>query len=486
MRYYIEGTESIILSIQTIHAERIYSGEKLFELRKTIPKKQPELVFLYENSGKNAITGVFVVKRIISLELEDLWKLVGKKGTTRQRFFKYFDGYSSGHAYEIDEVIKFSHPLYNQDIIKLANNFRHPQSFVYLKSFPNLREKLFDELNKNGLKKNDITFEAPSLIEEEEFKTHALKEISKNYDEIDNSFVDNIVICARQGYDKHGYFTRRKILYSIKLSKKTIGFIVLTEKIGNSVKTGPTILLPEFRNKGLGREVRRQIEDIYKKLGYRKIYCTCNSTDFDVIRYLIKSGMKVEAHLTGQYKKRNSEFIFGKLLKTSPKKYLKLSYKKVTGTTSLVNVKKDGTSLISFLNNNFPKYYLNIDSQFVDNLIKSIKPKIGKYTEKNKSIFVTKNSNNEIISTSICSPKRGGSVKINYLTTTSDDKTLANHFLKIISFFHSLNRSKIYTTIPVYDLLIIKNLENIGFIKEGLLIEPYQDGIDMMLLSLKI
>jgi predicted transcriptional regulator len=487
MRYFIEETDSIILNIQSIHAGKIYSGQKTFELRKVIPTKRPEIVFLYEQNGTKAITGAFLVKRIVNLPLNDLWKLVGNKGTTKERFYSYFNSYSLGNAYEIDEIIKFQQALSFEDIIELAPNFRHPQSFVYLKSFPKLKEKLFNELNRHSIKKSlEITFEPPSTNEETQFKSLALQEISKNYDEIDDSFVDNIVKCSRLGIDKNGYFTKRKILYSIKLSKKTIGYIVITEKIGNSIKTGPTILLPEFRNIGLGREIRRLVEDIYKKLGFRKIYCTCNSTDFSVIRYLIKSGMKVEAHLSGQYKKRNSELIFGKLLKTSEKKYLHPVYKKLSGRTTLLNKEIDRIKFVEFLCTYFKYSYLEIDPQFAKKLVKSNTPQIGKYSQKTKSIFITKDDKNEIVSISICSPKRGGSVKINFITISNHEETFKEHISNVTKHYINLKRSKVYTTIPIYDLLIIKFFENYGFKKEGLLIEPYQDGIDMILLSMPL
>jgi predicted transcriptional regulator len=434
MRYYIEGTEAIILTIQAIHAEKIYSGKKIFELRKVIPSTPPEIVFLYEQNGSRSITGAFIVKKILTFPLNSLWKLVGPKGTTKDRFYEYFKGYTKGNAYEIEEVIKFENPIYYDRIIDIAPNFSHPQSFLYLKSFPKLKEKLFLELNKYSMRKGiEISFAKPTIYEEDQFKKLAMQEISKKYDEIDSSFVDNIVICSRLGIDPSGYFTSRKILFSIKLSKKTIGYTVITEKIGNSVKTGPTILLSEFRNLGIGRQVRRQIEEIYHKLGYRKLYCTCNATDFSVIRYLIKSGMKVEAHLSSQYKKGNSEFIFGKLLKNNEKVYPKFNRKKIQAHNVNIHLKKDNSLIVDFLLKYFKYYYFEIESGFVTKLLKSTRLKIGKYTQKTKVIFTSKTDDGAIHSISICSPKRGGAVKINFISNTTDQKSFQNLFSSIFN-----------------------------------------------------
>lgn len=484
MRYFIEGTESIILNIQAVHAARIYSGRKTFELRKVIPSSSPEIVFLFEQNGEKAITGAFIVKKIHKLPIDVLWKVVGSKATTKERFYNYFDGYEFGNAYEIDEVIKFENPVYYNEIIDLTPSFRHPQSFVYLRTYPELKKKLFLELNKASLLGGvEITFSKPSEEEEAQFKQIALEEISKKYDEIDKSFVDNIVKCSKKGFDPNGYFTSRKILYSIKLSKKTIGYIVVTEKIGNSVKTGPTILLPEYRNKGFGREARNQIEEIYKEHGFRKLYCTCNATDCSVIRYLIKSGMKVEAHLSNHYKAGNSEFIFGKLLRSNVKAYPKIIRQKTSASSITTYSKSDEFKLTDFLTKNFKYYYFDIDDEFVRKVLRATSTKIGLYSKKNKIVFTSQADNGDILTIAICSPKRGGAIKINFLTETSDKSSFNSFFEQIIKYFRALNRTKIYTTIPIFDLTITKYFEDKGFTKEGTLIEPYMDGIDMYLLS---
>ena len=59
---------NIILSIHTKHAENIYSGKKIFELRTQMPKKLKigETVWLYETSPVMRITGFFVFDGFIS------------------------------------------------------------------------------------------------------------------------------------------------------------------------------------------------------------------------------------------------------------------------------------------------------------------------------------------------------------------------------------------------------------------------------------
>ncbi len=62
------------------------------------------------------------------------------------------------------------------------------------------------------------------------------------------------------GDDQNGIFTTRKEVFSI--SDETVGlvsFTTLTFKIGDSAKTGPTILFEEYRGKGYGASLQELI-----------------------------------------------------------------------------------------------------------------------------------------------------------------------------------------------------------------------------------
>src|SRR5439155_25038823 len=90
-----------------------------------------------------------------------------------------------------------------------------------------------------------------------------------------------------------------------------IGFTTLTHKLGGSVKTGPTVLLPGKRKLGWGSAARRAIAEKAKSEGIRKLYCTCPDWDMSVVSYLLRAGYKIEAHLARHYTPRNGELIFG-------------------------------------------------------------------------------------------------------------------------------------------------------------------------------
>lgn len=474
--------ESIILNIQSIHSEKIYSGIKIFELRKSIPNYAPKVVYLFEQK-KKTISGAFFVDQILNEQIDRLWEHVGTSGTSKERFYEYFEGYTKGYAYKITKAIKFNDEITFEEIISVEPTFYHPQSFIYLKKFPSLKKKLQESLESTLERINtSISFCSPDENEEKIFKDLALLEISQNYDDIEESFSENIVRTSKLGFDPEGYFTSKKQLYSIKSNFRLIGFIVLTEKLGNSIKTGPTILLPEFRHKGLGSIIRTKIENEYRSKGFRKIYCTCNALDNSIVKYLLRSEMRIEAHLFNHYKLNHSELIFGKLLNSQQK----VNSKFLRSRSKAINVEifknKDHHEISEFLISHFSKSYFIIDESFTQRLFKIHKKSTNNYAIKPKIIFYSKTNYGRIMTVAICSPKRGGSIKLTYITYTNNTESFNVTIKEIISYFKEQKR-KIFTTIAIKDYQLIESFENIGFIKEGLLLEPYKDGVDMLVLS---
>lgn len=477
---------AIIISIKSVHAGKIYSGDKKYELRKVAPKSFPQIVFIYETEDKKAITGAFYVKEIISLPVDDLWRRVGTRATPKRNFFSYFNGREKGIAYEIGRVFKFQTPLSLTQIVDIQSGFTIPQSFAYLSKYPILETELYSRLGVFDSKhKNDLSFSMPTSDELTLFKELALKEISKNYDEIDVSFAEAIVKSAKLGYDPHGYFTSGKQVISVHYKNEIIGFTVLSYKITGAIKTGPTLLLESYRGKGIGSKIRTRVEEFAINKGYRKLYCTCNADDELVVKYLLKSGMRVEAHLLNQYKKGSSELVLGKLLVREQHKKYPLFFRTDLEQSSLVIYDESDYNVIrSLLLSGFKKSYLPVDDVFAQKLDKSTRHfKIDKYSSKGKIIFLGKDSDNKVLSIIICSPKRGGAVKLSYISNTSNEKAFINSLSNILLFFKKHKRTKLYITIPCSDYQTLRYFEDFGFVKEGILSEPYQPGLDMFQLG---
>jgi len=479
---------SILYKIKTIHANRIYSGDKSYELRKAIPQNKPKIIFLYENEDQKAITGGFFVKQIIIQPIEELWKIVGESGTTKKRFFNYYSGCLLGCAYEIDFSFKFINPLMTEDIKTLEKKFHYPQSFIYLSKHKLLHIKLLQLLEEEYQKKlNIICFNKPSTSEEDLFRKMTKPIISKNYDEIDDTFIDNIISCTHLGFDPNGFFTSKKTLHSVKFNSELIGFTVVTEKIGNSIKTGPTILLKKYRKKGFGRLIRNKIAYEYYLKGFRKLYCTCSAYDKDTLHYLLKSGLRVEAHLVNQYKKGSSEFVLGKLFAQHKKRFPDIIRDQSKISRIIRTSNKSIFEIKDFLLVYFEKYFTKIDEKFCDSLINASKDSRHKnYSQKGKIIFRFYNKKNIIVGMVICSPKRGGSVKLTPIFLTENHESIYKVFLRIESYFRTKKRSKLYLNLLVNDIALIGFCNRLGYIIEGLLQEPYQDGVDMVQMGKEI
>lgn len=128
----------IILSIKPKYIEQIFSGAKIFELRRVLPKnlKKGDWVLMYA-TGTGHIAGEFRVERVFrGMQLNRLWGMTTEKnGVTVNEFSEYFkdrrnQGYmlEFGNAIEIADSSKWwdPKPLFHFGLKKA------PQNFCYL------------------------------------------------------------------------------------------------------------------------------------------------------------------------------------------------------------------------------------------------------------------------------------------------------------------------------------------------------------------
>lgn len=120
----------VLLSIKPEYVEKIFSGEKKYEFRKSIFKdKNVKSVIIYSTSPIKKIVGEFEIEKIIEENPEKLWSLSPENtGISKEKFFKYFENREKGYAIKIGKLTKYNQPKTLQDFsIKIA-----PQSFVYI------------------------------------------------------------------------------------------------------------------------------------------------------------------------------------------------------------------------------------------------------------------------------------------------------------------------------------------------------------------
>lgn len=121
----------VILSIKPRFAEAIFNGEKLFEYRKQIFKRDVSTVVIYESSPVCRIVGEFEIEDILVGEPEVIWhKTQDYSGIDKVFFDTYFSKKKRAYAIKITNVVRYNAPL---EIASMASSSHPPQSFMYIR-----------------------------------------------------------------------------------------------------------------------------------------------------------------------------------------------------------------------------------------------------------------------------------------------------------------------------------------------------------------
>ncbi|NSU96639.1 ASCH domain-containing protein [Enterococcus faecalis] len=120
---------TILLSIHPKFVDKIMTGEKKFEFRRVIAKRNPNKIIIYSTSPVCKVIGEAEVEDIIIDNPEKVWKETKKfSGVEKEFYVEYFDNRDLAVAYKLKNVIKYISPIDLRDFgIKVA-----PQSFVYV------------------------------------------------------------------------------------------------------------------------------------------------------------------------------------------------------------------------------------------------------------------------------------------------------------------------------------------------------------------
>lgn len=124
----------VLLSIKPKYVNEIVKGNKKYEFRKKVFKRNNEIkeVYIYSTSPVKKIVGFFKCDRIIEDHPEKLWKEFNiHSGIDEYEFFEYFKERDTGFAIEISKLEVFKIPI---DPKQLIPKFTAPQSFRYFDS----------------------------------------------------------------------------------------------------------------------------------------------------------------------------------------------------------------------------------------------------------------------------------------------------------------------------------------------------------------
>jgi len=151
---------NVLLSIKPEFADRILSGEKRYEFRKSVFRDPGAVdsVIMYASSPVKRIVGFFTFSEIIEFPPKVLWQKYGDRSgiANEERFFEYFEGKETGYALKIEEVSEFAEPV---DPTSAVEGFRPPVSFKYVNGE-------FDQILERAVPyPMEQTMEQPHLVE---------------------------------------------------------------------------------------------------------------------------------------------------------------------------------------------------------------------------------------------------------------------------------------------------------------------------------
>ena len=121
----------VLLSIKPQFVEEIFNGNKRFEYRKSIFKREGiKTVMIYSTMPVGKIVGEFDIEEILEEHPKTLWeKTKNHSGISVDFYDSYFMNRDKGYAIQIKSLNKYDEPRCPHE---MYGKFTAPQSFKYV------------------------------------------------------------------------------------------------------------------------------------------------------------------------------------------------------------------------------------------------------------------------------------------------------------------------------------------------------------------
>lgn len=121
----------VLLSIKPEFVEKILSGEKKYEFRKKLFKRQSvKTIVIYATMPIGKVVGEFDIDHVISDEPNLVWEKTKKyAGVSKSFYDEYFEEKSLAFAIAVGKVTLYDEP---KSLNYFGKNFVAPQSYRYL------------------------------------------------------------------------------------------------------------------------------------------------------------------------------------------------------------------------------------------------------------------------------------------------------------------------------------------------------------------
>lgn len=127
--YVFKRKVSVVMPVKPCYVEKIFSGEKKYEYRKVMPKKNIDKIIIYSTSPVCRVVGEVEVFDIIIDDVYKIWDMTKDySGISFDNYCKYYKNREKAVAYKLGNVLIYDRPLMLND---LGINYV-PQSYIYL------------------------------------------------------------------------------------------------------------------------------------------------------------------------------------------------------------------------------------------------------------------------------------------------------------------------------------------------------------------
>lgn len=122
----------ILLSIKPEYAERIFNGEKRYEYRKRLFKRNDiNSIIVYVTKPVGKVVGEFEIAEILEDNPIDIWERTKQySGISKRDYMKYFQDKKTGFAISIKNTTIYKQPLELKELSSAIKSA--PQSFMYV------------------------------------------------------------------------------------------------------------------------------------------------------------------------------------------------------------------------------------------------------------------------------------------------------------------------------------------------------------------
>jgi predicted transcriptional regulator len=127
------ASNAALVSIHPTYVEKIVSGEKRFEFRRTWASAPVDLLVIYATSPVQRIVAIAEIGRVIRASKWRLWEIARERGPgiSRSDLFTYLDGKPQAVALELVRNVSVQEAIDPRRVF--GKQFSPPQSFRYLK-----------------------------------------------------------------------------------------------------------------------------------------------------------------------------------------------------------------------------------------------------------------------------------------------------------------------------------------------------------------